>query len=160
MYELYVLWVIKMSQKDSSQVKEAITLFRNGLYCSEAILQVFNKHLLLGLDDNALKMATCFGAGLGGSKCCCGALTGAILVLSAVNGRVYPSDSIEEAFAFTNALHDRFKERYKSTCCRVLTKNIEWGSVEHVQHCETLVGGAVEILEDILSKNQGLRHHA
>jgi len=32
-------------------------------------------------------MATGFGAGLGAAKCCCGSLTGAVMVLSAVKGR-------------------------------------------------------------------------
>lgn len=131
---------------------QAVDLFKNGLFCSEAILQVFNKHLNLGLNDNAIKMATGFGAGLGASKCCCGALTGAVLVLSAVKGRTNSNDTVDEVFALTQELHDRFKQKYKATCCRILTKNVEWGAPEHHQYCEQFVSGAVEILVDILDK--------
>lgn len=132
---------------------QAINLFKSGLYCSEAILQVFNKHLNLGLNDTAIKMATGFGAGLGASKCCCGSLTGALLVLSAVKGRISTDDTVDEIFSLTQELHDRFKQKYKATCCRVLTKSFEWGAPEHHKYCEQFVGGAVEILVDILEKN-------
>lgn len=132
---------------------QAVDLFKNGLYCSEAILKVFNENLDLGLSDAALKMATGFGAGLGASKCCCGSLTGAVLVLSAVKGRTSPENDVDEVFALTQELHNRFKQKYKATCCRRLTKTVIWGEPEHHQHCEQYVGGAVEILVDILKKS-------
>ncbi len=143
-----------MKSKKEELATQAVNLFRSGLYCSEAILQVFNKALNLGLNNSSLKMATGFGAGLGASKCCCGSLTGAVLVLSAVKGRIDPESSVDELFALTQELHDRFKEKYKFTCCRVLTKPVEWGAPEHHQYCETYVGGAVEILVDIFEKNE------
>ncbi len=143
-----------MKSKKEELATQAVNLFRNGLYCSEAILQVFNEELNLGLNNNALRMATGFGAGLGSSKCCCGSLTGAVLVLSAVKGRIDPESSIDELFTLTQELHDRFREKYKSTCCRVLTKPVEWGALEHHQYCEQFVGGAVEILVDIFEKNE------
>ncbi len=141
-----------MSNQKADLANQAVELFKSGLYCSEAILQVFNKHLNLRLNDAAIKMSTGFGAGLGASKCSCGSLTGAVLVLSAVKGRTSIEDSVDEVFALTQELHDRFKERYKATCCRVLTKPVEWGAPEHHQYCEQFVSGAVEILVDILGK--------
>jgi len=134
--------------------EQATELFKGGLYCSEAILQVFNKYLDLGLNDSAVKMATGFGSGLGAAKCCCGSLTGAIMVLSAVKGRVSNNENVDEVFTLTRELHDRFKKRYKATCCRLLTKNVNWGTPEHHQHCEKYVNGAVEILIEILEKNK------
>lgn len=142
-----------MSNQKKDLAKQAVDLFKSGLYCSEAILQVFNKHLNLGLNDTAIKMATGFGAGLGASKCCCGSLTGAVMVLSAVKGRTGIENNVDEVFTLTQELHDRFKQKFKATCCRVLTKPVEWGVPEHHQYCEQFVGGAVEILLDILEKN-------
>jgi C_GCAxxG_C_C family probable redox protein len=107
--------------------KKATQLFKDGFYCSEAIIQVFNEHLDLGLNENAIRMATGFGAGLGAAKCCCGSLTGAVMVLSAVKGRTTKEENVDEVFALTRELHDKFKKRFKSTCCRVLTKDVEWG---------------------------------
>lgn len=133
---------------------KAVELFKGGLFCSEAILQVFNEYLELGLNDAGIKMATGFGAGLGASKCSCGSLTGAVLVLSAIKGRTGTAESVDEVFKLTQELHDRFKQKYKATCCRVLTKPVEWGATEHHQYCEQFVYGAVEILTDILERNK------
>jgi C_GCAxxG_C_C family probable redox protein len=143
----------KKPAKRSTPADRAVKLFKSGLYCSEAILQVYNKKLHLGLNDNAIKMATGFGAGLGASKCCCGSITGAIMVLSAVKGRTSTKEKEDEVFALTRELHDRFKKKYKATCCRVLTRSVVWGEPEHHKHCERYVYGAVEILEDILKNN-------
>ncbi len=140
--------------KKQDLAEQATELFKGGLYCSEAILRVFNEHLHLGLNDNAIKMATGFGSGLGASKCCCGSLTGAVMVLSAVKGRTNNIENVDEVFALTKELHDKFKERYKATCCRVLTKNVVWGAPEHHQHCRQYVKGAVEILVSILEKDK------
>ncbi len=142
-----------MLYKKEELATKAVELFKSGLYCSEAILQVFNKELNLELNDTALKMATGFGAGLGASKCSCGSLTGAVMVLSAVKGRTNTENNVNEVFTLTQELHDKFKQKYKATCCRVLTKPVEWGAIEHHQYCEQFVGGAVEILVDILEKN-------
>ncbi|MDF2923927.1 MAG: hypothetical protein K0R57_2841 [Paenibacillaceae bacterium] len=138
-------------QKESLTA-QAIEQFKGGLFCSEAILQVFNEELNLGLNDAAIRMATGFGAGLGASKCSCGSITGAVLVLSALKGRTKKEESVDEVFALTQELHDEFKKRYKATCCRVLTRPVKWGEPEHHQYCEQFVGGAVEILVDILER--------
>ncbi len=143
-----------MTSDNMKPSDEAVELFSNGLFCSEAILQAYNRHYRLGLSESALKMATVFGAGLGASKCCCGSLTGAALVLGAIKGRTNPEESIEESFKLTAMLHDRFKEVFKSTCCRVLTRNLEWGAPEHHEYCKRFVKGAAEILEDILSETE------
>nr|WP_310604096.1 C-GCAxxG-C-C family (seleno)protein [Anaerosporobacter sp.] len=90
---------MSLSQKELAE--QAVNLFRGGLYCSEAILQVFNKELKLDLNESAIKMATGFGAGLGASKCCCGSLTGAIMVLSAVRGRTTTEENIDVIFPLT-----------------------------------------------------------
>lgn len=142
-----------MSLQKKALAAQSVDLFRSGLYCSEAILQVFNKELNLGLNDTAIKMATGFGAGLGASKCCCGSLTGAVLVLSAVKGRTSIEGNVDEVFTLTQELHDRFKEKFNATCCRILTKSVKWGEPEHHKNCEQFVGGAVEILVDILEKS-------
>jgi C_GCAxxG_C_C family probable redox protein len=76
------------------------------------------------------------------------------MVLSAVKGRTTKEENVDEVFALTRELHDKFKKRFKSTCCRVLTKDVEWGTPEHHRHCEKMVSGAVEILVEILEKDK------
>jgi C_GCAxxG_C_C family probable redox protein len=141
-----------MSLLAEKLAKQSNDLFNSGLYCSEAILQVFNQELKLGLNENALKIATAFGAGLGGSKDVCGALTGAVLLLSAVKGRVRKEESFAEAFGATQKLVTKFNERFGSTNCGVLTESIKWGEPEHLAYCNRFVAGAVEILTTILNE--------
>lgn len=53
----------------SKQLQDrAEDLFRNGLYCSEAILQTYDEFYNFKLPQQALKMATPFGAGIGAAK--------------------------------------------------------------------------------------------
>ncbi|MCI1945511.1 C-GCAxxG-C-C family (seleno)protein [Clostridium luticellarii] len=151
-----------MTLQKKKLATQAVDLFKGGLYCSEAILQVFNRELDLKLNDTAIKMSTGFGAGLGASKCCCGSLTGAVLVLSAVKGRTSAEEDVDEVFALTKKLHDEFKRKFNATCCRILTKSVKWGQPEHHENCEKIVAGAVEILVDILneSSNENIPQYA
>jgi len=140
-------------------VEDSVQYFRDGLYCSEAILKAFNEHYQLGLSDQFLKIATGFGAGLGGSKCSCGSLTGGVMVLSLVFGRTNPDESEQAAFDTVSALHTDFKDEFKATCCRVLTRNVTWGEPEHHEYCEIFVRRAAEktnaILQARLQSNVG-----
>lgn len=124
-----------------------------GLYCSEAILKVYNDALGIGLNDAGLRMATGFGAGLGGAKCSCGSLTGAVLVASALQGRTSPQETETQVFETVSQLHDRFKARFKAICCRSLTRGVEWGSPEHGPFCAQYVRGAAEILNELLTEH-------
>jgi C_GCAxxG_C_C family probable redox protein len=143
----------KNKRGTSLVVESAVNYFKDGLYCSEAILKAFNEHYKLGLTDEFLKIATGFGAGLGASKCCCGSLTGGIMVLSLVTGRSSVGESETPAFDTVSALHDRFRRTFGATCCRVLTRPVEWGSPEHHEYCVQFVRGASEMTEDILREN-------
>lgn len=143
-----------LSNQNFDPASTAVGFFKNRFYCSEAILHTYNRHLNLGLSETAIRMASGFGAGLGGAKCTCGSLTGAVLVIGALKGRVNASESEKEVFDLTKELHDRFKEKFKATCCRVLTREVEWGTPEHHEFCTRFVYGAVEILEDVLKSRK------
>ena len=91
-------------------IQESVDLFNGGLYCSEAILKAFNERYELGLDPSAYSIATAFGAGIGASKCACGAVTGGAMVLSLALGRTSPDQSEDRAFSASAELHDRFRE--------------------------------------------------
>lgn len=128
----------------------SVKYFQNGLYCSEAILRGFNEAYNLGYPADKYKIATPFGSGLGESGCACGAVTGAALVLGLVAGRIHNYESERLAFTVTNELHDRFKEKHKAMCCRVLTRNVEWNSAAHKLQCEGLVRDAALIADEII----------
>lgn len=147
-------------ETNSPVVADSIQYFRDGLYCSEAILKAFNEHYKLGLSDEYRKIATGFGAGLGGAKCSCGSLTGGAMVLSLVYGRVEPSESELEAFNAIFELHNDFKKEFKATCCRTLTKKLAWGEPEHHVFCERFVKYAAEKTEALLQTRPQLQKSA
>jgi cysteine synthase len=139
-----------VEEKRPVAVELSIKYFRNGLYCSEALLKAFNEVYELGLPESALRIATGFGAGLGESGCSCGAVTGAVMALSLVAGRLRSLESEQLAFQATRRLHDEFRAKHKAICCRVLTKSVAWGSAEHKYLCERYVIDAAAIADDLL----------
>lgn len=139
-------------ETDSTVEKAVHEFCDGGLYCSEAILQAFNDDYDLGLTKEWYKIATAFGVGLGGSKCCCGCVTGSAIVLSLVTGRNTAEEPEDPAFSVASQLHDTFKEKFGATCCRVLTRKVDWLSPEHIAQCAVYVRGAAEITKAILEK--------
>ena len=127
--------------------------FKNGLYCSEAILRAFNEVYNLGFPAEFYKISTGFGAGLGESGCSCGSVTGAAMVLSIITGRNVNYESERLAFSLINELHDRFKNKNKAICCRALTRNVVWGAAEHHMLCEDYVVDAALITDEIIKRD-------
>lgn len=134
----------------TTPVTRSLELFREGLFCSEAIVQAFDVELKLGLQPTALRVATAFGSGMGGAKCSCGSVTGALVVLGALLGRTERDQPVQQLFALVKELHDTFRSRFGQVCCRGLTRKQEWGAPEHHAHCEGYVTGAAQILWDLL----------
>ncbi|MDR3200159.1 MAG: C-GCAxxG-C-C family protein [Spirochaetales bacterium] len=117
---------------------------KEGLNCAETILRVANSDLGLGLDKNALLLAAGFGGGMGVGNVC-GALTGAIMVLSrlCVKDRAHESTRIKDVEKkFIGAFE---KEFGTLLCAPIKSQHF------HPDHkCRAVVLKAAEILEDIL----------
>lgn len=133
----------------------SLEYFRNGLYCSEAILRAFNEVYELNLPEEHYKISTGFATGFGEAKCSCGSVTGGVMVLSLITGRRNNYESERRNFTLVNELHNRFKEKHKVICCRALTKTVEWGSAEHKILCEDYVIDAARITDDIIKRELG-----
>ena len=127
--------------------------FKNGLYCSEAILKAFNEVYGLNFPVEFYKISTGFATGFGVAKCACGALTGGVMVLSLIAGRNTNYESEQLSFSAVNELHNTFKDLYNAICCRALTKSIEWGSAEHKVFCERYVIDAALITDKIIKRD-------
>lgn len=56
-------------------------------------------------------------------------------------------------FTLTQELHDKFREKFNATCCRILTKSVKWCEPKYHKNYEQFVSGSVEILVDILEKS-------
>lgn len=132
-------------------------LFKSGTYfCSEAVLQTINELLGKPYDENVVKLASGFPIGLGKAGCLCGAVSGGQMALGIVYGRVEGEPMQDKMFEVANRLHDYIKDEYKSTCCRIITKQWQgddFKSQGRKEHCYTITGRvarwvANELIED------------
>jgi C_GCAxxG_C_C family probable redox protein len=116
------------------------------LMCSEAVLTVLNQGLKGGLaPEIAVRITSGLPEGFGGSGCTCGALSAGIIALGLFLGRDGPGIlNNRMVYAASRELHERFKTKFGSTCCRVLTKNIELGTKHHFEFCVRHAGEVAE----------------
>jgi C_GCAxxG_C_C family probable redox protein len=133
---------------------ESLFLTRQA-WCAEAVLAVLNRGLGGGLDPAlALSLASGFPEGLGGRGCLCGAVSGGVMALGLFLRRRPPS-LLSRACGPREAagrLHEAFRGRFGSTCCRVLTRGLASGSQAHLSHCAGVTGAAAEETARILLK--------
>ena len=116
------------------------------LMCSEAVLTVLNQGLKGGLaPEIAVRITSGLPEGFGGSGCTCGALSAGIIALGLFLGRDGPG-ILNNRIVYTASreLHESFKTKFGSTCCRVLTKNIELGTEHHFEFCARHAGEVAE----------------
>jgi C_GCAxxG_C_C family probable redox protein len=138
----------------------AISYFRQGFSCSQAVAAAFAPDL--GLDrDTALRLSQPFGAGIARRADWCGALTGAFLVVGLTHGRDRADDRAarDKTYALVNEFIVRFTARHGQTKCRDLlgcdigtpagAKQADDQKL-HQTLCEDLVRDAVAILEELL----------
>jgi len=127
--------------------EKAEALYRQeDFLCSEAVLWVINDYLGHPLPPECVRLASGFPVGIGGSGCTCGALTGAIMALGLKYGRTGPRQNNEKIMALSKEIHNEFKEQFKSTCCRILTRDFQFGSPEHLKHCVHVTGAATAMV--------------
>lgn len=123
---------------------EAEMLFRSGkFFCSEAVLYVINKHLGHPIPESAVRVASGFPIGIGKTGCVCGALSGGVMALGLKYGRSKPGDEAPKILALSRKLTERFKTRFAHTCCREITKAVEFASQDRREKCIAITGAVV-----------------
>lgn len=112
----------------------------HGLSCSEAVLVVLDKGFGGGLGiEAAMGLGSGFGGGIGGAGCLCGAISGAVAALGLFLGPGRWAGHDKKAFRLMVAgLHDRFRERSGSTCCRQLIADFRGKRTERKHFCADL----------------------
>lgn len=144
---------VKEERESVKVAEKARDYFISGYHCSEAIIKAFNEEYDLKFNNRMIRMATGLGGGLGKAKCSCGTITTGAIILSSIYGRSDLRKDDTLAFDLSKELHDRFKEQFKVTCCRGLTRNVKWGHPNHVSTCSHYVYEAAVILSDILDRS-------
>ena len=87
--------------------------FKQGFNCCEAIVETFRKEAGVDIDDNALRLCSGFGGGIGHARHICGALVGCTMVISTLVGRNHPSEKpLSEIYPVSKEFHDRFEAEF------------------------------------------------
>ncbi|HIJ78691.1 MAG: C-GCAxxG-C-C family protein [Desulfobulbaceae bacterium] len=117
--------------------------------CAEAVLLVLNQGFGGGFTPEvATNLGSSFCHGMGGAECVCGALAGGELALSIFLGpRLEGGMKKKEFDKVARQMHDRFQERYGSTCCRNLLK---LKKEKKGATCKQLTQGAAEICVELI----------
>lgn len=132
---------------------KAEEMYRTGQFlCSEAVFLVANEFLGHPVPAEMVRLASGFPVGMGMAGCTCGALAGGVMSLGLKFGRTSPGEPTPGMFEAAKELHDRFKARRKSVCCRVLTRKVQLGSPDHIKQCVSITGEVAADVIDLLMK--------
>jgi len=104
-----------------SEVEKAVSCFKEGFMCSQAVLSAYARQF--GMDrETALKVSAAFGGGMGRMGEVCGAVTGAFMVLGLKYGRTSLKDakSHENTNRVVREFVDKFRSVNGSIVCREL----------------------------------------
>jgi len=145
-----------------SRTEKALSFFRNGYNCAQSVAAAFSD--ILTMDESALlSIATGFGAGFGRKQLTCGAVTGAIMVVSNhYFDHSAPTESKKRCYRIVREFHSRFTEKNGTDeCIRLLGVDISSSegyafAETHAlfsTRCEGFVADSVSILEEIIAEN-------
>ena len=125
----------------------AAEYFNNGYSCSESMIRWAIDEGLAS--EDLLPAATSFSGGMG-VGCLCGAIAGAQMVIGFQFGRdnIYGNENLARVKA--KELAQRFMEKHKATCCRVLTRGMEFSGPNRKAHCTNMVDDCQKLVEELL----------
>ena len=141
-----------------SKVDCATDRFKEGFNCAQAVFATYAPSLGIKEDD-ALRISTGFGAGMGRQQEVCGAVTGALMVISSKHGMTDASDTVakETTYAHVKDFTMRFLQLHGSISCHELLAcdiNTEEGMKDYNERklsatvCLPCVQDACKIIEE------------
>ncbi len=142
------------------KVKHAVSCFKDGFSCSQAVLSAYGEQFGMGR-EMALKVSGAFGGGMGHLGETCGAVTGAFMLIGLKHGKTRAEDEQrrEKAHNLVKEFALEFKSRNGSITCRELL-DCDISTSEGMKlaeenelfatRCPKFVRDAAEIIEQIL----------
>ncbi len=146
-----------MSEEKAIEARnKAGNYFKEGYNCAEAVFLTFQEMLAPELDPSLVKLMTGFGSGVGETGCMCGALTGSIVALNMINGRETNQVSRDQAYQIAKEFTDKFTDKYRATCCRVLNPH-PFETREHLTNCLKITGNTSKMLVEYMEEKGMLK---
>lgn len=139
--------------------------FIRGYNCAQAVACAFCEELNME-EATVAKMVSGFGGGFGKLREVCGAVSGAVFVLSALKGYDDPAATSEKSahYLLVQEFASRFKAAHDTLICRELLKNLSQEKVNspqpqprtpeyyHTRPCVRFVETAAQIVDELLAQ--------
>lgn len=136
-----------MSRSKAEQL--ALAYSESGLHCAESVASAITHLFCPELEEVTCRMATGFGGGLAGCRQeACGALTGGVLAIGLLCGRISPEQDREAAYQISAAYRERFMAHFGATICQTLRDNFSTSDTRTA--CRSLTAEAAGMLYDVL----------
>lgn len=103
--------------------KQAAEYFEGGYNCAQSVAAAFGD--VTGISpEQAAKMVSAFGGGMGRMREVCGAVSGMFFVLSTLYGYEKPDPAAQKAlYATVQETAEKFRQQAGSIICREILKN-------------------------------------
>ncbi|MDH7568422.1 MAG: C-GCAxxG-C-C family protein [Armatimonadota bacterium] len=143
------------------RAEKAARHFAAGFNCAQSVLLPYAEEAGLSCDQ-AARLASALGGGMGRAGETCGAVSGAAVVIGLLLGPAHPADRAakERCYAAARRFVHAFQQRHRGLRCRELL-GVDIGTPEGRRsfhehrmvetHCTHFVCDAVAILEEILA---------
>jgi C_GCAxxG_C_C family probable redox protein len=107
----------------SAHSDKAAHYFMQGYNCAQATVAPFAETLKVDLAQ-ALRVAAGFGAGMGGLRQTCGAVSGMVLIAGLMEGSYPPNDTASKKALYDviKKMQSEFVNCHGTTCCKELLK--------------------------------------
>lgn len=144
--------------------KEAGDLFLEGYNCAQSVFAAFRDVTGMGKEE-ALKLSSAFGGGMGRMREVCGTMSGTFMVLSILYGYDNVDVSAKSRlYSIVQETANKFKEKHGTIICRELLSGLKVDSsavpsARDEQYyksrpCLKFVENAAEILDEIIELNK------
>ncbi|MFR6496873.1 MAG: C-GCAxxG-C-C family protein [Ruminococcus sp.] len=120
-----------------NHAEKARDLFRAGYNCAQSVVGAFHEEMGLSLED-AVRLASSFGGGMGGMRETCGAVTGMFLVAGMLKGYDDPADydGKKAHYARIRELAEQFRQKHDTLVCRELLQALPGKLKQDPSHTE------------------------
>lgn len=145
--------------------KKALSYFNNSFNCAQSVLASFGTELGLS-EDECLKLATAFGAGMAKQQHICGAVSGALMVLGLKYGKALqdPESNKDDTYDIAAYFLKQFENRNGSIICKDLLQGLNMNNEADLKkinelglfenECEKYIQSSIEIVENIFKSKK------
>lgn len=131
--------------------QRAFDYFQSGFLCSEAVSKTIVELFGREPSHDIPRIASGFGGGFGGTRDdACGALSGGIIALGYLFGRMTPTEDYRPIFELVAEYKRRFRERFGSSTCNILLEG--FGEQDDWAKCKRMAAEAAGILWEIVKE--------